>query len=163
MPQAGFEPAHKRFLRPPPLPLGYCGQLQCSEQDSNLHHRDSRSRASIGWATGACLHAHFQWTLEGVEPSLSGCRPDVLPLDDGPEFSFSLSVARRIRTFILELRRLVLIRLSYRNTSFLPTAYRLPPISNDPGRIRTCTKLVLSQPPLPSWATGPAFLSYLRS
>ena len=78
----------------------------------------------------------FQWTAEGIEPSLSGCRPDVFPLDDGPVI---FNVARRIRTFILELRRLVLIRLSYRNDVFL----------DDPGRIRTCTKLVLSQPPLP--------------
>ena len=126
MPQAGFEPAPARFLRPPPLPLGYCGHLfrractqrrrrictsahpQCSEQDSNLHQRDSHSRASAGWATGAFV----QWTAEGIEPSLSGCRPEVFPLDDGPHV---FSVARRIRTFILELRRLVLIRLSYRN------------------------------------------------
>src|SRR5687768_7250764 len=28
---------------------------QCSEQDSNLHQRDSHSRASAGWATGAKL------------------------------------------------------------------------------------------------------------
>src|SRR5262249_41748204 len=26
LPQAGFEPASARFLRPPPLPLGYCGR-----------------------------------------------------------------------------------------------------------------------------------------
>ena len=25
MPRVGFEPTHKRFLRPPPLPLGYRG------------------------------------------------------------------------------------------------------------------------------------------
>ena len=30
MPQAGFEPAPARFLRPPPLPLGYCGPLHFS-------------------------------------------------------------------------------------------------------------------------------------
>lgn len=45
MPQVGVEPTPARFLRPPPLPLGYCGALlQCSEQDSNLHVRDSHSR-----------------------------------------------------------------------------------------------------------------------
>ena len=73
MPQAGVEPAPRPFLRRPPLPLGYCGQFieplggqgakmpcppvnpigqlceaQCSEQDSNLQHRDSQSRASAG-------------------------------------------------------------------------------------------------------------------
>ena len=30
------------------------------------------------------LFRTLQWTAEGIEPSLSGCRPDVFPLDDGP-------------------------------------------------------------------------------
>jgi hypothetical protein len=54
VPQAGFEPASARFLRPPPLPLGYCGSnCQCSEQESNLHRRGPQPRASCRWATGA--------------------------------------------------------------------------------------------------------------
>src|SRR5437868_2010724 len=56
----------------------------CSEQDSNLQHRDSRSRASAGWATRA-LARLSQWMPEGLEPSSPGCKPGVLPLDDGPK------------------------------------------------------------------------------
>ena len=116
---------------------------ECSEQDSNLHQRDSHSRASAGWATGAKSSSRALPMDRGGNRTLivrvqAGC----LPVRRRALLFFS--VARRIRTFILELRRLVLIRLSYRNMSF-----------NDPGRIRTCTKLVLSQPPLPGWATGP--------
>ena len=159
MPQAGFEPAPMRFLRPPPLPLGYCGQrfskspartsradlhirhLQCSEQDSNLHQRDSHSRASSGWATGAfsmdrggnrtlivrvqagCLPVRrralcFSVLREGFEPSSSG-------------FGGQCSSNRAAAT----------------SSSFLVGCASAH--LNDPGRIRTCTKLVLSQPPLP--------------
>lgn len=50
-------------MRPPPLPLGYCGHVftdrrlltttPCSEQDSNLQRRGPQPRASCPWATGA--------------------------------------------------------------------------------------------------------------
>src|SRR5260221_14269147 len=109
MPRVGFEPTRKRFLRPPPLPLGYRGSLfcscatarQCSEQDSNLQHRASRTRASTGLGyQSVCVSP--QWTPVGVEPTFPGCRPGVLPLDDGPVFS--CSVAGRVRTFSLGLR-----------------------------------------------------------
>src|SRR3954447_23273113 len=51
---------------------------------------------------------------EGVEPSFPGCKPGVLPLDDGPKVvcrrlrSHETSVAGRGRTFSLGLRRAVL-------------------------------------------------------
>jgi hypothetical protein len=63
------------------------------------------------------------------------------------------SVARRDRTFILGLRRAVLIRLSYRNFMAISRS--------GPGRIRTCNEPFLRRPPLPDWATGPFCFSTL--
>ncbi len=82
---------------------------QCSEQDSNLQQRDSRSRASaaLGYQSVA-LH----WTAEGVEPSSPGCRPGVFPLDHAPVLSPVEGpvghIAGRDRTSSLGLRRAAL-------------------------------------------------------
>ena len=85
MPQAGVEPARGWFLRPLPLPLGYCGrrrtrghrlfQSSCSGQDSNLHQRDSRSRASAGWATGALLSVDAGGNRTLIRRVQTGCLP----------------------------------------------------------------------------------------
>ena len=71
-----------------PRPVAAAAAAECSEHDSNLHHRDSRSRASaeLGYQSGRSL----QWTPEGIEPSLAGCKPVVFPLDDGPISTFML-------------------------------------------------------------------------
>ena len=92
MPQAGFEPAPARFLRPPPLPLGYCGFSALSRirtcntgilsprplpawatrafsgprRDSNPHLLGA-NQASCHWTTGPCFSA----LREGFEPSSS--------------------------------------------------------------------------------------------
>ena len=160
MPQAGFEPARGWFLRPLPLPLGYCGRPRgqrlahssCSGQDSNLHQRDSRSRASAGWATGAPLH-FSEWTPEGVEPSSAGCKPAVLPLDDGPICFSVLREGVEPSTSAFGGPRSDPIELPQR---LLGTTASTP--SRSPGRIRTCNRPVLSRPPLPNWATGPIHL-----
>src|SRR5699024_11097738 len=89
---------------------------------------------------------------EGFEPSSPGCKPGILPLDDGPNSFCFTSVAGRTRTFILDLRRVVLDPVE------LPQ--RLQHISR-PGRIRTCNIALLRSSPLPIWlldhfACGPA-------
>src|SRR6478736_4993300 len=40
-------------------------------------------------------HSSNQWTVEGIEPSLAGCKPAVFPLDDTPIVN---SVTSRSRT-----------------------------------------------------------------
>jgi hypothetical protein len=144
--------------------------LQCSEQDSNLQQRESRSRASAGVGLPEHCRADTdvrpyvnQWTPEGIEPSFPGCKPGVFPLDDGP--MFLCHVAGRIRTFSPGLRRAVLVpvELPQRLSLVLcPWSFVLAScfskgqrtndhghLSNGPGRIRTCTNLILSQAPLP--------------
>ncbi len=129
MPQAGFEPARGRLLRPLPLPLGYCGP-----------HALSRIRTCINVALD---HAPLpvglperQWTPEGFEPSSPGCKPGVLPIGRRAH------VVCRGKGSNLQPRPSegrALVRLSYRNVlSF-----------SGPSRIRTCTCLVLGQVPLP--------------
>jgi hypothetical protein len=146
MPQAGFEPAPARFLRPPPLAVGLLRHRRLAASapgrsrtctDVDLNHAPR--------AVGLPERFSLQWTLEGVEPSSPGCKPGALPLDDRPiRARRSSSAAGRTRTFILGLRRAVLIRLSYRNE-----------LVSGPHRIRTCTGALLRRLPLPSWATGP--------
>src|SRR5579871_425955 len=86
--------------------------LQCSEQDSNLQQRESRSRASAGIG----LPEH-QWTPEGIEPSFTGCKPGVFPLDDGPMFHSRCGKDSNLLPRPSEGR--ALIRLSYRNLCHL--------------------------------------------
>ena len=89
MPRVGVEPTHKRFLRPPPLPLGYRG---LSNDGANALSRIRTCTAVLlghgplpNWATRALEASEiFRWTPVGVEPTFPGCRPGVLPLDDGP-------------------------------------------------------------------------------
>lgn len=102
MPQAGFEPAPSRFLRPPPLPLGYCGLFplpvrwerarervcspQCSEQDSNLQRRDSQSRASagLGYQSITRRSTRPSGSRRELNPHLLGANQVSSRLDDGP-------------------------------------------------------------------------------
>jgi hypothetical protein len=129
MPQAGFEPAPARFLRPPPLPLGYCGP-RCSEQDSNLHLRDSRSRASTNWAIRATGRRRDS-NPHRLGASQGSCR-----LDDGPVLSCR-GKGSNLQPRPSEGRALV--RLSYRNAKHF----------SGPSRIRTCTWPLLRRLPLP--------------
>lgn len=88
-----------------PLPLGY---------------------QSIPALTGALS----QWMPEGLEPSFSGCKPDVLPVGRRTHV-VRPGVAGRARTFNLGLRRAALVRSSCRNV--------VSSSLSNPGRIRTCT------------------------
>jgi hypothetical protein len=102
-----------------------------------------------------------QWIPEGLEPSFPGCKPGVLPLDDGP-----FTAAGRARTFSLGLRRAALFPLSYRSRGTRPDAPKgslsRPRFHSDPGRIRTCNTPDLSRRPLPSWATGPLYCNSIE-
>jgi hypothetical protein len=111
------------------------------------------------------FNAHFQWTAEGIEPSLSGCRPDVFPLDDGPVVSFSRTVLREgFEPSSSGFGGQCSSNRAAATTWFAQRTLRrvrFAQAPNDPGRIRTCTKLVLSQPPLPLGYWTYVF-SYLR-
>ena len=110
--------------------LGYHGeQSQCSEQDSNLQQRESRSRASAGIGlpehpgrTRRSAPTKLQWTPEGVEPSFPGGKPGVFPLDDGPKFS-CCGKDSNLQPRPSEGR--ALFRLSYRNVVIGPLSFVL--------------------------------------
>jgi hypothetical protein len=100
LPQAGFEPAPLRFLRPPPLPLGYCGESdnRCDEshptnrkpQIENVRNalgrirtctwRDSRSRASAEVGL-----PELSGVRRELNPHLLGASQASSQLDDGPD------------------------------------------------------------------------------
>lgn len=127
------------------------GPFKCSEQDSNLHWRDSRSRASA--EVGLPEHS---WIPEGLEPSSPGCKPSVFP------------VGRRTHTRVLRegfepsASAFGGPRSSDRVVATSPARLSVARHSG-PSRIRTCTNLILSQAPLPNWATGPRVLIHSPS
>jgi hypothetical protein len=194
MPQAGFEPAPKRFLRPPPLPLGYCGPWHglsrpCLLSFSALSRTRTCTNVTLNhaplpnWAT----RANHIGSRRDSNPHLLGAnqgscqigRRTRLRLSPSPGtpgegrgegFISHLSVARRTRTFILGLRRAVLVLSSCRNVTRVPTTLvhqrrespaakhlqirqrhqqpvRLRITFSGPDRIRTCNILVLSEAP----------------
>ena len=73
-----------------------CFSSQCFGQDSNQHERAPQARASANWATEASCRPE-DWIPEGLEPSSPGCKPGVLPLDDGPVCSFFRAFRSRQR------------------------------------------------------------------
>src|SRR4051812_13638119 len=106
MPWVGVEPTRKRFLRPPPLPLGYHGSSALSR--SRTCNNVTLDHAPLpSWAIRAnVVHPTKPVEPEGVEPSFPGCKPGVFPLDDGPNVVVQASrdctkpsVAGRDRTF----------------------------------------------------------------
>ena len=103
MPQAGFEPAPERFLRPPPLPLGYCGPSLHPVLWAGFEPAPTRlSTARLcRWATRATAPATAIHVLrEGIEPSTSafgGPRSDPVELPQR-SISFLPSSPGRIRT-----------------------------------------------------------------
>ena len=142
LPRVGFEPTRKRFLRPPPLPLGYRGRIHSALSRTRTCNNVTLNHAPLpDWATRATR----PWTPEGFEPSFPGCRPGVLPLDDGPFDSLLLAQGGPMHSCRGKGSNLqprpsesrALIRLSYRNQL------------HGSGRSRTCTNLILSQAPLP--------------
>lgn len=104
LPQAGLEPAHKRFLRPPPLPLGHCGALG-GETPPLL-------------PTGARRDSNPHSPGANRQSSQVRRRPRNRSLKE--------HAAGRIRTFILGLRRAGLIPLSYRNSALSTFDSALP-------------------------------------
>ncbi len=155
MPQAGFEPAPARFLRPPPLPLGYCGRV--------LQNALSRTRTCtnvildhaplpFGLPEQPALFA-VQWSRRDSNPRFLVAGQASYQLDHGPTF---------LRFFLHMLRE-----------GFEPSSSAFGgPRSSDraiattinravatmisgPGRIRTCNTPLLRRRPLPSWATEP--------
>src|SRR5687768_3487519 len=81
---------NSRFLRPPPLPLGYCGSHnafnQCSELDSNQQHRDSQSRASakLGYQSARVQRRESHGHRRELNPHRLGANQESCQLDDGP-------------------------------------------------------------------------------
>lgn len=88
MPQAGFEPALLRFLRPPPLPLGYCGHSIADRQSAIANScnalgriRTCTSRESQSRTLSEIGLPEPHWSPEGIEPSSPGCKPSMSQLD----------------------------------------------------------------------------------
>jgi hypothetical protein len=126
--QTVLETAASAVGLPRPFDCAQGRPHQCSGQDSNLQQRDSRSRASA--EIGLPEHSSH-WTPEGVEPSFPGCRPGVLPLDDGPIDSLcSLRAGPKLprcgKGSNLQPRpseSRALIRLSYRNSYMVQAGF----------------------------------------
>ena len=102
VPQAGFEPARARFLRPPPLPLGYCG-LRPREGEAPAEPR-TPSVSALSWIrtsnTGNLSPGPLPGWATRAHRLLTGCRRESNPhllgasqassqLDDGPITFFS--------------------------------------------------------------------------
>lgn len=152
MPRAGFEPTPARFLRPPPLPVGL--------PRHHYNHAPGRIRTCINATLdrtplpiGLPKPTRTKWTTEGVEPSFPGCRPGVLPLDDAPNISLHTNLfssyvfscrgkGSNLQPRPSESRALIPIELPQLRLASSQ-------IQNGPGRIRTCTNLILSKAPLP--------------
>ena len=126
MPQAGVEPATARFLRPPPLPLGYCGS------PANRHRFTvsalSRSRtctdADLGRAPLPLGYQSIPTLGFFVHMDAGGTRTLILRVQTGCPPSWTTDpcrsrsrVAGRARTFNLGLRRAALVRSSCRNVT----------------------------------------------
>ena len=109
-------------------PAGHCGigVTARSRQDSNLHWRGSRPRASARWATRAC-------------GGTGGLRTPALPVKSRLLCLLSYDPLWSAR---LELHQPALAYQTRASTA-------RPRAVGGRGRIRTCTLPVLSRPPLP--------------
>ena len=119
---------------------------RCSEQDSNLHQRDSRSRASADWATRASARANshvLEWRRRDLNPRFLGAGQASYRVGRHPQCKFPKCCEKDLNLH-LSLRRAVLVRSSCRNG-----------FPSGPGRIRTCNTPLLRRRPLPGWATEP--------
>lgn len=138
-----FEPC--RFSRPVPVQSG-----KPSVSASSMNHRHYSCRTLLS-------HTNVNsWTPEGVEPSSPGCRPGVLPLDDGPEFqrcemdsNHHPRPSEGRASSNQPSQRSGKSECGMMNDEFRIHHSAFIISSSGSGRIRTCTERFLRPPPLP--------------
>ncbi len=65
------------------LPSRAGAESMCPKWESNPHPLGFKPGRSAGWRTWAIPPGILRVVPDGIEPSLSGCKPEVVPLDHG--------------------------------------------------------------------------------
>jgi hypothetical protein len=158
MPQAGFEPASARFLRPPPLSVGLLrpdNHGQSRGLMDSIPSALSRSRTCIDVTLN---HAPRAVGLPEL-PTSSMDRGGIRTLISWVQTKCP-AIGRRAHYAVQALREGIEPSTSTFGGSRSGPVELQQHIQHDPGRIRTCTRPLLRRPPLPGWATGPFHLMH---